>query len=106
NVSNYWGKQPSSRILRAQNLSWTGTGTLVSTTFTAQTYQVRVATQLGGWINIEATGNSSTPSTAGGIGTLITTGPWEYFTVLPGQVFSFSSPTTSSGAIVNVTEVS
>ena len=32
-MSNYWGKQPSSRILRAQNLSWPGTGTLVSTRY-------------------------------------------------------------------------
>jgi hypothetical protein len=107
-MSNYYGKQPSSRILKAQNLTWTGTGTLVSTTFTAQTYQVRVATQLAGWINIDATGNSSTlPTTLGGAGTPIFASLLgEYFAVTPGEIFSFSSTTTSSGQFITVTEMS
>ena len=37
-MSSYWGKQRSSRILKAQNLAWTGSGTVTSTNFTAQMY--------------------------------------------------------------------
>jgi hypothetical protein len=102
-VSNFWGKAPSSRIVRSQPLQWTGTGTLTSTPFGPETFQIRVETQLGGWIVTDS--QASSPTTAGGIGTFISTQvAGEYFTVSPGQTFSYSSTTTSSGPWVSLTE--
>ena len=99
-MSNYWGKQPSSRIIIANNVGWTGTGTAVSTLFSAQTRQIRVATPIAGWMNIDVTGLSSTPTTAGGIGVFLASNmEGEYFTVSPSQILSFSSTSTSSGSI-------
>jgi len=37
-LSNYWPKKRAPRILKAQNLAWTGAGTVTSTNFTAQMY--------------------------------------------------------------------
>jgi len=99
-MSNYWGKQPSSRIILTNNVAWTGTGTAVSTTFSAQTRQVRVASPVNGWLNIDITGLSSTPTTAGGIGVFIGASvQGEYFAVSPSQILSFSSTSTSSGSV-------
>jgi hypothetical protein len=66
-VSNFCGKQPSSRISKTQNLQWTGTGILVSTNFVPQTYQIRVATQIAGWMAVDNLG--TVPTAAGGLGT-------------------------------------
>lgn len=41
-MSNYFGKQPSSRPIRSQTLNYTGSGTLISTTFASETFQIRV----------------------------------------------------------------
>jgi hypothetical protein len=41
----FFGKQPSSRLIKAQNLLWTGTGTLVSTPLASETFQVRIIAQ-------------------------------------------------------------
>jgi hypothetical protein len=102
-------KQNSSRFINYQNLQWTGTGTLYSTNFSDQTYQVRVTSQLAGWIAIGTTTstNQTQPTTAGGVGAyfpnITTVG--EYVTVSPKQIFSFSSTTTSSGQWVSVAEM-
>jgi hypothetical protein len=37
-VGNYFEKQQSSQVIKAQQISWTGTGTAVSTNFTPQTH--------------------------------------------------------------------
>jgi hypothetical protein len=105
-MGNYFSKAPSSRLNKYQSLQWPGTGTLVCTYFSAETYQIRVSTQLSGWIAVDNIG--SVPTSAGGTGAWFpnTSSVGEYFTVTPGQLFSFSSTTTSSGAWVSVCEMS
>jgi hypothetical protein len=43
-----WDKQPASRFIKYQNLSWAGSGVVLSTGFASQTYQIRVASQVAG----------------------------------------------------------
>jgi hypothetical protein len=112
-----WDKQPSSKILKSQMLPYTGGGTLVSTPFTSETYQLRVFSQVSGQITIGTTTTTvtSAPTTGalGGIGGSdpaqvfipASTVGGEYFTVSPGQTFQFASTSTSSGT-VNITEMS
>jgi hypothetical protein len=104
-LSNYVGKIPSSRLNKQQSLTWTGTGTLVSTNFGSETFQIRVASQLAGWVWVDNLG--TVPTTAAGNGAWFpNTTLSEVFTVSPGQIFAFSSTTTSSGQIVSLTELS
>jgi hypothetical protein len=97
-MGNYFDRQPASRVIKMQNLAWTGSGTLVSTNFTGQTYQVRVIAQTAGWFAIDNLG--TVPTTAGGNGVFIpaSAAGGEYFTCSPGMLFSFSSTTTSSAS--------
>jgi hypothetical protein len=108
-MSNYWGKQPSSRLLKAQNINWAGTGTSFSTSFLPQTNQIRVISQVAGYISIVPTTADGTIATTAQVGTFIpvNTAAAEYFTVTPGMLFSFASTTTSTlpVAAVNVTEM-
>lgn len=96
--------------------------TTFSAKFQSATQQIRIMSQIGGWGSIVDTtvGSSATVVTsAGGIGMIITgltTGypaaatvvggsPYpEYFAVTPGQIFMFTSTSTSTGA-VSVTEM-
>ena len=100
-MGHFWDKQPASRLIKPQALAWAGTGTVVSTAFTGETFQVRVCSQVAGWFNVDVTGQSSTPTTAGGIGYFIpaSTVGGEYFSVSPSMILSFSSTSTSSGTI-------
>jgi hypothetical protein len=46
-VGTYFDHQPASRVIRSQTLTYTSTtSTVLSTTFTAQTYQVRLIASL------------------------------------------------------------
>jgi hypothetical protein len=48
-MANYWQKQPSSRPIVFQALAYTGNATSVpSTNFSAQTYQVRICSEVQG----------------------------------------------------------
>ncbi len=112
-------KQPSSRPVGAtgyQVLQCTSV-TLWSTKFGSATNQIRVCSQINGWGSINnTTADSIVPTSAGGVGMVITGGTTsanptvytaptaEYFTVSPGQIFMFSTTSTSSGAI-SVTEM-
>jgi hypothetical protein len=101
-----WGKFGSSRISKAQILSWPGSGTVVSTNFQSQTYQVRVISQINGYVAIDNTGTLITTSTfAGGTYIAANTANGDYFTVTPGQVLEFTSTTTTSGNLVSVAEL-
>ena len=66
-MSNYWASSHRLASSRLQNLAWSGSGTLVSTNSTAQTYQVRIASQVAGWFAIDNLG--TVPISAGGTGT-------------------------------------
>jgi hypothetical protein len=100
----FFPKQPASRINRATNLSWVGTGTVVSTNFGPATWQVRVISPVAGYIAIDNLG--TVPTTAGATGTFIAANVanGDTFACTPGEVLSFSSSSTSS-ASVNLTEL-
>ncbi len=110
-----WDKQPASRPNVFQVLQCNA-ATIFSTFFKAGTQQIRVCAQINGWGSIDQTTGSIGVSSAGGTGMVITGGTtsansvnytapgFEYFTVSPGQFFSFASTSTSTGAI-SVTEM-
>jgi hypothetical protein len=94
-MANYFGKTPSSRIIKAQNIALSGNAASTpSTDFTAQTYQVRVATTLAGWFRI---GDNKADPTAAIGDTFLPTGTIDYFAVTPGQRAAFISTSTSTG---------
>ena len=112
-------KQASSRPLRYQVLQY-NSATVSTTKFGASTQQIRVMSQIGGWGTVnDTTADLTIATSAGGIGMIVTgltTGypaavttvagsPYpEYFSVTPGQIFTFSSTSTSTGAC-SVTEM-
>ncbi len=110
-----WGKQPSSRILNYQPLTWTGSGTLASAPFGSLISQIRVAASVPIWIAIGNSTSTSTtlnvgtiPTTGGAIGTLVNANTvGEYFAVTQGQVLlcSSTSSSTTVGNIFSVTEM-
>lgn len=113
------GKQSASRPIKYQVLNY-NSASVGSTAFSASVQHIRVMSQIGGWGTINQTTNDTViATTAGGVGMIITgvsTGtpgaatvasgsPYpEYFAVTPGQMFFFSSTSTSTGA-VTVTEM-
>ena len=117
-MANYWQKQPGSRPIKYQVLQ-SAAATVWSTKFGPNINQIRVASQIGGWGTVNnTTADSVVPTSGGGVGMIITGqstfgsvgtlgggfGPAEYFSVNPGQIFMFSSTSTSTGA-VSVTEM-
>ena len=93
-MSNFWQKQPSSRILLSQATAITsGTVSQSLNAFSSQTTQVRVASTLSCWIRI---GDGAQTAVAGD--TFISANVnGEYFAVTPGQTLAFISTSTSSG---------
>ena len=98
-MANYWGKQPSSRVIKGQELDWTGSGTLVTTNLSAQTLQCRVATDVRGYLSFASTSISSS-SRGGSFAEIMPNVQSEYFTVAPGSVLAWSSSSTSSGSVL------
>ncbi len=112
-------KQGSSRPITYQNLQY-NSATVFTTKFGPATQQIRIMSQIGGWATINnTTADSVIASSAGGVGmfitgistgtpaavTTVTGSPYpEYFSVTPGQIFVFSSTSTSTGAC-SVTEM-
>jgi hypothetical protein len=85
-----WDKQPSSRVIKTQTLSYTGSGTVPNTNFTSQTYQIRVSTQLTGYGEIDNLGTVITTATRDSVGFDLYTGqPPEYFTGESWRVVRF-----------------
>jgi hypothetical protein len=103
-----FGKQTSSRITVSQPLTWAGTGSVTSASFSSQTYQIRVISQINGWIGIDNTGTSVTTGTnAGGTFIAANTANGDYFSVTPGQKLQFTSSTTgTTGIIISLAEMS
>ena len=94
-MANYFGKQLSSRILKAQNIALSGNAASTpSTDFTAETFQIRVSTTLSGWFRI---GDNKADPTAVIGDTFIPTGVVDFFSVTPGQRAAFISTSTSTG---------
>jgi hypothetical protein len=100
----YWDKQPSSRILLNQYLQYTGNQTSVpSTAFSPQTYQIRVISQVAGYIAIDSASVSATAQSSSMFIPASTVGG-EYFQVVPGQILAFNSTSTTTG-FCNITEM-
>ena len=47
---SYWQKQPSSRYLLGQALQYGGTSSVPSTNFGPETFQIRVTSNISGWL--------------------------------------------------------
>jgi hypothetical protein len=95
-----WKSQQSSRLGRSVVTALTG-ATQFTTTFAAQTYQIRVVTTLPIW----ATVGSTAVITANSSATYIPANVPEYFAVTSGQVLNFISTSTSTGYVC-LTEMS
>lgn len=110
-----WSKAPSSKINVVQPLTYSGSGTVFSTNFSPQTYQVRFIGQIASWVAVlqsTATMFSTATyiSTAGGLynGTFLAanTASGDYFAVNPGQILGVTSTATSSGILFSLAELS
>ena len=98
-MSNYWGKQRSSLPIRINELDWTGSGTLATTSMGSETFQVRVISDVRGYLAFGSTSpTSSSRDTA--TAEILPNVAAEYFTVRPGMVLAWSSSSTSSGSIL------
>jgi hypothetical protein len=96
-MANFWSKQNSSQFLKTNSLLYAGgLATVVSTTFSPQTRQIRVVTNVTGGIYL-VTGDSTAPTVASTTGMFVAANNFpEYFTVNPGQVAAINSTSTSS----------
>ena len=101
----YLNKQPSSRPIKYQVLAYAGGGTSVpSTNFSSETWQIRVVSEVQGWLvigdgtSISCTAQSGSMKIQGGVDE-------EYITVSPSQMCAFNSTSTSSG-MISITEMS
>lgn len=105
-MTSFVPKQSSNYPVKYQVLQY-NSATAFSTNFGTGIQQIRVLSQLAGWATVnQSTSDSIIASSAGGIGMVIAanTAQGDYFTVRPGQIFTFSSTSTSTGA-VSVTEM-
>jgi hypothetical protein len=98
-VSNYWGKQRSSLPIKINELDWTGSGTLATTNMGPFTVQIRVVSDIRGYL---AFGSTSPTSSSRDTATveIMPNNVGEYFTVRSGMVLGWSSTSTSSGSIL------
>jgi hypothetical protein len=97
-MGNNWKSQPASRLGRSIVTSLATAQvntTLFTTPFSAQTYQVRIASTLGIWATI----GSTAVVTANSAAAFIPANVPEYFAVTSGQVLNFISTSTSSGYV-------
>jgi hypothetical protein len=111
-MGSNWAKAPSSRIIVGQPLTWAA-ATLFTTKFSPQTYQVRVISQINGWVAVlDSTATMFSTSTFAGAsggpgGTYIAanTANGDYFACNPGQILAFTSTTTTTGIMISVSEM-
>ena len=96
-MASAFDKQHSSRPNVNQILAYLGGGaTVVSTNFGVATQQIRVVSEVQGWLSIGA----STTVTVGSNGLKISANvEGEYFTATPGQIAAFNSTSTSTGFV-------
>jgi hypothetical protein len=101
-MSNYFGKQPSSRPIVYQATAL-ATSSTVTNKFSAETYQIRVAATQPVWL---VTGDTSTVSVSSGAGIFINPSvAGEYFAVTPGQWAAWLTTSATTGWI-SITEMS
>jgi hypothetical protein len=94
-MGNYFSTQPSSRIIKAQNIALTGNAASTpSTDFSSQCYRFDAQHR---WQDGYASGITRTDPTASIGDTFLPTGVVDYFAVTPGQRAAFISTSTSTG---------
>jgi hypothetical protein len=102
-MGNYYSKQPSSRPIVFQALAYTGNATSVpSTNFAPTTAQIRVCSEVQGWL---AFGPGSVSGTT--LACVVASSSLkiqgnvdeEYFAVGFGMMAAFNSTSTSSGMV-------
>src|SRR5947208_1411115 len=97
-------KQPSSRPGKYQVLAYAGGGASVpSTNFANETWQIRVVSEVQGWLVI-GDGTSVSRTAQSGSMKINANTDEEYLTVTPGQMAAFNSTSTSTG-MVSITEM-
>jgi hypothetical protein len=103
-MSNYFGKMPSSRPIRLNELDWTGSGTLQTTNFSPQTSQVRIVSDVRGYASF---GSTSISTSSRGVATveIFPNLRGEYFVCQGAGFICWSSTSTSSGSVL-ITEMS
>jgi hypothetical protein len=95
-----WDKQPSSRWITSTTFTLSGTSSATST-FSAQTYQVRIATSAQpAWVKI----GDGTPVCDSTSGFLVGANVVDYHTVTPGQKAAFVQ--AGSAGQISITEMS
>jgi hypothetical protein len=101
-MAQYWGKQPSSRPIVYQFLTYAGNATSVpSTAFSPFTTQVRVCSEVQGWLQFDGSAVSATVTSSS---MKIPPNVPEYFTVASGGFCAFNSTSTATG-VCSVTEM-
>jgi hypothetical protein len=98
-MTSFLPKAGSSRLIKAQNLRWTGTGTLVSTPLASETFQVRIIAQTAGYVAVvSSTADSMVPTTAGLTGMYISanTANGDFLTTSPSMLVCYASTSTST----------
>ena len=98
-MTNFLSKQPSSRPIKYQVLAYAGGGSSVpSTNFASETWQIRVVSEVQGWLVI-GDGNSVSCTAQSGSMKINANTDEEYITVSPSQMCAFNSTSTSSGMV-------
>jgi hypothetical protein len=95
---SYFTKQPSSRPIKSQVLAYGGNATSVpSTNFGPETWQIRVVSEVQGWLVI-GDGNAVSCTAQSGSMKIAPNVP-EYFVVTAGQMAAWNSTSTATGEI-------
>jgi hypothetical protein len=92
-VSNFWSKSPSSRWIRDNNISIPGDGAShPSTTFANSTQQIRVASTISGWLQVDGSGTAVANTSM-----YLPANVVDYLTVTSGQLCAFLSTSSATG---------
>lgn len=104
-MSNFWGKQPSSRPINAQVVQLSSAIAVNSVSFGTETQQIRVISNIATWCSIGTSTTAAVWQTAGNFYIPIAVSPGEYFTVSPGQQISCISASSATTGTVSITEM-
>ena len=96
--------QRSSRPIRIQELDYAGSGTQATTTLLSETFQVRIVSDVRGYVSFGST-TITTSSRDTATVEIFPNLRGEYFSARAGEVLAFSSSSTSSGSVL-ITEMS
>lgn len=102
-MANFYPKQSASFPYRANSILISTSASAPSTTFAAQTRQIRVTTNVTGGVYIKI-GDAGSSATAVTDSFVAANNFPEYFSVTPGQIISACTTSTTTG-VCSVTEM-